>query len=153
MLVYIKWKESLEPVYCHETDSIGELRRRMMTASAGNCCRSLLAWGGLCVWMLRLKMYHHIKLHKAAVPACIGPVCTWCPHPWLCPPNAHALRTLPTHPLLCRLGFFSFPSHVLKYVAYISPPLESSANRTQAASAQRVAPARCHAAVGSRVGR
>jgi ubiquitin-like protein Nedd8 len=33
MLVYIKWMTTLEPVYCHETDSIGELRRRMMTAA------------------------------------------------------------------------------------------------------------------------
>eukprot|EP00961_Rhodomonas_salina_P103755 1395670-Rhodomonas_salina.1 len=33
MLLYIKWKLSLEPVYCHETDTVGDLRRRFMTKS------------------------------------------------------------------------------------------------------------------------
>ena len=47
MLVYIKWKASLEPVYCHETDSVGELRRRMMSAAAAPLEHKLLVHKGL----------------------------------------------------------------------------------------------------------
>ena len=47
MLVYIKWKASLEPVYCHETDSVGDLRRRMMSAAGAPLEHKLLVHKGL----------------------------------------------------------------------------------------------------------
>ena len=47
MLVYIKWKASLEPVYCHETDSVAELRRRMMSAAPAPIEHKLLVHKGL----------------------------------------------------------------------------------------------------------
>lgn len=47
MLVYIKWMSSLEPVYCHESDSVGELRRRMMSAHGVPLAHKLLVHKGL----------------------------------------------------------------------------------------------------------
>lgn len=47
MLVYVKWKTSLEPIYCHESDAVGELRRRMMTAPAVPLEHKLLVHKGL----------------------------------------------------------------------------------------------------------
>ncbi|EKX38657.1 hypothetical protein GUITHDRAFT_115205 [Guillardia theta CCMP2712] len=47
MLVYIKWRENLEPLYCHETDDVKDVRRRVMTMSNVPVEHKLLVHHGL----------------------------------------------------------------------------------------------------------
>eukprot|EP00960_Hanusia_phi_P003260 95922-Hanusia_phi.AAC.1 len=47
MLVYIKWRANLEPIYCHETDDVKEVRRRIMTMSNVPVEHKLLVHHGL----------------------------------------------------------------------------------------------------------
>jgi ubiquitin-like protein Nedd8 len=47
MLVYIKWNASLEPVYCHASDTVSDLRSRIMTAPTVPIQHKLLVYKGL----------------------------------------------------------------------------------------------------------